>query len=128
MLQKLSWVSVLDGSQAEWVRIFHLYGGFKRRSTSSGYYIKGSVRAVQPPAVYYKGFTIKYISKGVIVRALITKQSFFYLLRSGLLINSTLNTTILLKNKFTFISKYIYGGVYSLIKKKKTLFLFKDIL
>ena len=59
MIQKKSWLNVSDNTNVNWLQTFHLYKGFKRRSSTIGFFIKASARIVEPPRVEYKGFKFK---------------------------------------------------------------------
>ena len=76
MLLKESWVNIADNTNVRWVKIFHLYKGFHRKSTKEGYFIKSSARVVEPPRIEYKGFKYKYSIKGDINRLLIIRVNF----------------------------------------------------
>ena len=56
------------------MKIFHLYKGFKRKSTEEGFFVKGSAKIVEPPRIEYKGFKYKYNIKGDICRGLICRS------------------------------------------------------
>lgn len=128
MLQKESYVFVSDNSNVRWIKIFHLYKGFKRKISKEGFFVKGSAKIVEPPRIEYKGFKYKYNIKGDICRALICRSKN---LRSNpnkdtLIFNN--NSVIQIKKKMEPKSKFINGPVMSNIKRKKLLLLFKKVL
>ena len=128
MLQKESWVYVSDNTNVRWIKIFHLYKGFKRKSSKEGFFVKGSAKIVEPPRIEYKGFKYKYNIKGDICRSLIcrSKNLRSNLNKDTLLFNN--NSVIQIKKKNDPKSKFINGPVMRNIKKKKLLLLFKKVL
>ena len=102
MIQRQTWVYVTDNSLAQWVKVFHLYGGFKRRFTTINFYIKGSIRLVKPFIIYYKGFQVKKMQQGMIVRGLITRQVYTCLYKTSISYKTKLNTIVLIKKKIFF--------------------------
>ena len=128
MLQKESWVYVSDNTNVRWIKIFHLYKGFKRKSSKEGFFVKGSAKIVEPPRIEYKGFKYKYNIKGDICRSLICRSKN---LRSNLnkdTLSFNNNSVIQIKKKNDPKSKFINGPVMRNIKKKKLLLLFKKVL
>ena len=128
MIQRQTWVYASDNSLAQWIKVFHLYGGFKRNFTSISYYIKGSIRLIKPFIIYYKGFQTKKLKQGMIVRGLISRQvySCFYL--TSVFFQTKMNTILLIKKKNIFLSQYLFGpGTYK-IRNKRLLLLFQYLL
>jgi len=99
MIQKNTWLNVSDNTTVNWLQVFHLYKGFKRRATEEGYFIKGSARSVQPPRVEYKGFKFKYNTKGDICRGLIIRSNFPNQKPDGSVFVFNQNSCILIKKK-----------------------------
>ncbi len=99
ILQKESWVFVADNTNICWVKIFHLYKGFHRKSTKEGYFIKGSARVVEPPRLEYKGFKYKYSVKGNIVRSLIVRTNRINRKHDGTNLKFFNNSIIIIKKK-----------------------------
>lgn len=81
--------------------MFHLYKGFKRRSTEEGYFVKGSARSVKPPRIEYKGFKFKYNVKGDICRGLILRSRFPNMKYDGSVFKFDQNSCILIKKNKT---------------------------
>lgn len=125
MIQKQTWIKLTDSSQAQWVNTFHLYAGFYRKTSSVGYFIKGSVRIIQPPMQVYKGFSVKFINKGRIVRTLLTRQKYSSLLLNTISRKSWLNTGVVLKRKGNLLASHLIGPVMKEVKKKRYIQLFK---
>lgn len=125
MLQKQSWLYVSDNTNVKWIKIFHLYKGFYRRSTYINYFVKGSARVVEPPRLEYKGFKYKYKIKGDICRNWITRArvTSFSLDRRGLKFND--NSGLNINKKINIMSKYINGPISRGIRRKKLISLHK---
>lgn len=110
------------------MRLFHLYKGFFRKTTKVGYFVKGSVRKVEPPRVEYKGFKFKFNLKGDICRGLIIRNKYRIRSKDGSVKFCKFNNIVSIKKKQQFKSKYLYGPVPLEIKRKKILTLFKKII
>ena len=100
MIQKQTWVNICDSSSALWVKVFQLYGGFFRKTTSVGFFIKGSVRVYKPQVIFYKGYTKKKVKKGLIRRSILVRQTYnlknnLFFLESQLFWNLNLQFEIL---------------------------------
>lgn len=128
MILKETWLKICDSSQAQWIKTFHLYGGFSRKVTRTGYFVKGSVRVLQPSVDYYKGFSVRFINKGKILRGLVSKQSYRYLDSTGFSKRSSLNSSVVIERKSSLSSDRIVGVGFRLIKKKRFLMAFKSII
>ena len=117
-----------DNTNVRWMKIFHLYKGFKRKSTEEGFFIKGSAKIVEPPRIEYKGFKYKYNIKGDICRGLIcrSRNLRFNINKDTLRFNN--NSVITIKKKNDPKSKFINGPIMRNVKKKKLLTLFKKVL
>ena len=128
MLQKESWVYVSDNTNIRWLKLFHLYKGFFRKSTSDGFFVKGSARIVEPPRLEYKGFKYKFSLKGDIARAIIirTNRKFQKIDSSSVRFYS--NNLIVIKKKQDTRSKYVNGPVSKSLKRKKFISLFKTVI
>lgn len=128
MVNKQTWLRVSDSSQAKWISVFHLYGGFYRRFSKSGLCVKGSVKIIQPFYDYYKGFTVKQIVKGRVSKVLITSQTYNYNMTPLFTARTHSNLSILLKKKFNFKSQHIIGPGFLQSRRKKFNAVFKVIL
>jgi large subunit ribosomal protein L14 len=128
MIQKKSWLNVSDNTNVNWLQTFHLYKGFKRRSSTIGFFIKGSARVVEPPRVEYKGFKFKFNKKGNICRGLLVRTAYTNSRLDGATASFYENSTILIKKKQNPKSKYIFGPTLSGLKRKKFKSLFKSVV
>ena len=128
MIFKKTLLNITDNTNAKWCQTFHLYKGFYRKQTKIGYFVKSSVRIIEPPRIEYKGFKIKFNKKGDISRNLIIRQKFKSQKPDSSQILFKYNNGILIKKKFEIKSKYLYGPITTLVKRKKILTLFKSII
>ena len=128
MIFKQTWLSIADNTNVRWLRVFHLYKGFNRKVTRAGFFIKGSVRKVEPPRVEYKGFKFKFNLKGDICRGIVIRSRYRVLNLSGMSKSFNNNSSVLIKKKQQFKSKYLFGPVPLELKRKKILTLFQRIV
>lgn len=125
MIFKETWVSPSDNTNVRWLQIFHLYKGFKRKTSFIGFFVKGAAKIVEPPRIEYKGFKFKFNKKGDICRGLLIRTRYRIKKADGSLIFFKSNNSILLKKKQEPKSKYLHGPVNTALKRKKFLSLFK---
>lgn len=128
MILKLSWLNISDNTNVRWLQTFHLYKGWKRKSTSLSFFIKGSARVVEPPRIEYKGFKFKFSKKGDICRSLIVQTAFTNKRLDGSSMKLPSNNGFLLKKKQDLRSKYIFGPISKTFKRKKFKSLFKKVI
>jgi ribosomal protein L14 len=128
LLLKESWLNVTDNTNVRWIKIFHLYKGFYRKSTKNGFFVKGSARIVEPPRIEYKGFKYKYNVKGDICRLLITRVVLKKLVKDGLVSSFAYNSGISIKKKFEPKSKYLNGPINRSINRRKVITLFPYVI
>jgi ribosomal protein L14 len=128
MIQKKSWIFISDNTNVCWLRIFHLYQGFFKRSSKIGFFLKGSARVVEPPRIEYKGFKFKFNKKGDICRGFFIRSAYNDFKNDGSVIFFKKNCAVLIKKKQDLKSKYLYGLVTKNLKRKKFLLLFKKII
>lgn len=105
-----------------------MYKGFNRRSTSLGFFIKGSARVVEPPRIEYKGFKFKFSRKGDICRAIIVRTKFPTKRFDGSVLLFKVNSLLIIKKKQDLRSKYVFGPVSATIQRKKFKSIFRTIL
>jgi large subunit ribosomal protein L14 len=127
MIFKQTWLEVADNTNVRWLQVFHLYKGFHRSSSKVGFFIKATARVVEPPRLEYKGFKFKFNKKGDICRGLLIRSKYRLNKNDGSSIYFKDNSTILLKKKQDIKSKYLYGPVSYLIKRKKFLTVFSYV-
>ena len=128
MLLRLSWLNISDNTNVRWLQIFHLYKGWRRNSTSLGFFIKGSARIVEPPRIEYKGFKFKFSRKGDICRSIIVQTKYRNSRVDGTTLFLPTNNAFLLKKKQDLRSKYIFGPISKTFKRKRFKTLFTKIL
>lgn len=128
MLFKQTLVITSDKTSIKLLKIFHLYKGFYRKQTFESFFIKGSVKKVKPPVLEYKGFKRKVIKKGDVKRGIIIKTSRNKLLWDQKKIFLYINSILIIKKKFLFISKYFFGFNSFVMKRKKIILLFSNYI
>ena len=128
MIQKETWISFTDKSNAEWGQVFHLYKGFFRKKSSISFFFKGSIKKIIPPKEIYKGFKLKFFIKGNIFRGLIINTKYNFLQNDLFKVNMNINNCILIKKKQTPVSKHFLGPILKKINRKKIILLFKVII
>lgn len=128
MLKKESWIYITDNTNVKWIKIFQLYKGFSRKTTTYGFFVKGSARIVEPPRLEYKGFKYKFKIKGDIIKSIIVRTKKKRSTKSGKHVSFNDNSSILINKKFNIQSKYINGTTIKNIKRKKIINLFKVII
>lgn len=128
MIFKKTWTTVSDNTNVRWLQIFQLYKGFFRKSTTLGFFVKGSARVVEPPRLEYKGFKFKFNKKGDICRGLLVRTRYRSFRYDGTCSYFHTNDIILIKKKQDVKSKYLYGPIPVQIKRKKFLSLYKKII
>jgi large subunit ribosomal protein L14 len=127
MIFKQTWLEVADNTNVRWLQVFHLYKGFHRKSTKIGFFIKATARVVEPPRIEYKGFKFKFNKKGDICRGLLIRSKYISIKNDGSSIYFKNNSTILLKKKQDIKSKYLFGPVCYLMRRKKFLSAFSYV-
>ena len=83
---------------------------------------------VEPPRIEYKGFKIRFNKKGDICRGIIVRHRYHIAGCDGMRTRFNANSVILLKKKQDLKSKYLYGPVSYLIKRKRFVSLFDVVL
>lgn len=124
MIFKKTWMDVSDNTNVRWLKTFHLYKGFFRKSTTIGFFIKGSARVVEPPRIEYKGFKFKFNRKGDICRGIIVRAAYNSNSFDGGVIYFYNNQMILIRKKQDLKSKYLYGPISKHVRRKKFFNLF----
>ncbi len=125
MILKQTIISVTDKSGLNCIKVFQLYGGFWRKFTKLGFYVKGSCKQIKPKN--YKNDNVvrkKFFKKGHIARALLTRQSYNIHRKDGCTLKLKDNTSITIKKKKIPLSKYILGPGLIDLRRKKFLSLF----
>ena len=110
------------------VKVFHLYKGFYRKSSKTGYFFKSSVRATKLPRVEYKGFKFKSNKRGHVVRGMIVNSAYMIKKKTGITFSVNFNTSVLIKKKNLLKSKYIYGFIPKESGKKRLMSLFVNFI
>ena len=128
MITKQTWLYISDSTTVIWLQTFHLYKGFKRSFTPTGFFIKGSARVVSPPRVEYKGFKFKFNVKGNICRGVVVRSKYSSKRLDGGATFFNNNNAVLIKKKQNIKSKYLTGPIEKLFKRKKYKTMFHSII
>ncbi len=127
MILKETVVNLSDKSGLSFIKIFHLYQGFKRKHSTIGLYVKGSVKLLKKKKIK-KIFTKLAFKKGNIVKSLIVRQAYNINKTDGSAIRFHDNSVITVKKKNSITSKYLIGPGLLELRKKKILLKFKNII
>jgi ribosomal protein L14 len=127
MLKKESILFITDNTNVRWVKIFHLYKGFFRKTTRENFFIKSSARIVEPPRIEYKGFRYKYKIKGDIIRVWICRVKKSNFASDKRCTKFSDNAGLCISKKNQIVSKYINGPAPRAIKSRKLVSLFKIV-
>lgn len=128
MISKHTWLNVSDNTNVKWLQAFHLYKGFQRKVTYPGLFIKGAAKSVEPPRIEYKGFKMKFNKKGDICRGIIIRTVFKFKKNDNSTLYFPQNSILLIKKKQDFKSKYLFGPIFYLIKRKRLTSVFRYII
>lgn len=119
MVQKNTILVPSDKCGVLTVNTFHLYGGFNKKQTTFGEYIKVSIRKTKPENTLVK----KSKRKAIVVRL---KKEIF--ITDGSFIRFDYNSAVLLKKRLTPEGKEIFGPIVRNFKKKKFLSSFPGLI
>lgn len=119
MVQKSSIVVPSDKNGVFTANVFHLYGGFSRKFSVFGNYIKVSIRKTKPENVLTK----KSKKKAIIVR---TKKNVNIV--DGSYVRFDYNSVVILKKRLTPEGKEIFGPIIRNFKKKKFISSFPGLI
>lgn len=119
MIQKNTYLIPADKCGVWWVSAIHLYGGFFRKVSYTGNFVKISVKKTRPDNWLKK----KTKLKGILVRS---KKSVYK--RDGTSIKFFSNSVVLLKKRTTSQGKVIFGPTTNNIRRKKFLTSFPGVL
>jgi large subunit ribosomal protein L14 len=110
MVFKSTKIVPIDRSGVFKLRVFHLYGGSKRKVSGIGDFVKGSAISVKPENWIKK----KSKLNGIIVR--VRKESYKL---DGSAIKFKFNCTVLLKKRLTPKGKELFGPIDFSVKRRK---------
>lgn len=124
MILKLTVMNIADASGLKIVKIFHLYGGFWRKSTKIGNYCKGSVKSVKKRKK--NNILKKVFRRGNIVKTYVVRQRYTIQRVDSSSIKFFDNANLMMKKKNVFQSKYLIGPGVMELSRKKYLSIFKS--
>ena len=119
MILKETWINLADNSSILWIRVFHLYGGFFRRFSTAGYYVKGSIRVLKRQRRFFKGFRQKLFKKGSVRRIFLIRTVRLKVSKSTVTVSFIENAGSLIKKKNVFLSKHSLGPVVLGMRNKR---------
>jgi len=110
MIQKFSNLIPIDKNGVHLVKVFHLYNGFSRKTSSIGDFVKVSIKNVKPNNFLFKKMKLK----SFIIRLKFHKfkkdsSSFFFFE----------NNLILLKKRLSTYGSKVYGPILKNINRRK---------
>lgn len=108
--------------------MFHLYKGSFRKHTTTGLFIKGSARIVEPPRIEYKGFKYRYKVRGDICRLWLVRSNLREHYLDQRWIQFKGNAGLNINKKVNIMSKYINGPITKSLRRKKLVSLFKTVI
>ena len=110
MVQKGSYLIPSDRCGVWFSRVFHLYGGFKRKVSTISNFTKISVRSTKPN---------NWLKKKTKLRSIILKTRKETNKLDGSFIKFKFNNNVLLKKRLTPKGKELYGpGLFKLRRKR----------
>ncbi len=127
MILKQTVLLTSDKSGLNLIKTFHLYGGFMRRWSKIGFFVKGSAKIAINKK--YKNMNIKRkikkIRKGQIARVIITRQNYRMFRFDSSCLYTYDNSCITFKKQKILRSKYIFGPIFRNFRRCKYKNLFK---
>lgn len=128
MLQKLSYLTLADASGAGWICAYHLYGGSWRKVVGCGGFVKAAIKAVAFFPLRIRGKRYRPLRKGFRVRGLVVHTTQMSRFLDNTRCAFQANTAVLLKRRGIFKSKYVYGPLPRLIRRKRYQAMFKAFI
>lgn len=106
MIQKGTFLRVIDNSGVKQISCIHVIGGYRKRYAQLGDLIIASVKSIR----YKENMKVK---KGAVVKALIVRTKLFMPLKRQTthLIKHQQNAAIIITNQHKLIGTRIFGGV-----------------
>jgi ribosomal protein L14 len=125
MLQKLSFLSVTDASGAGWLQVYHVYGGSGQKIARPGSFTRNAVKTIAFYPLRIRGKRYRPLRTGFRVRSLLVHAAQLARFPDNTRCSFKTNTCVLLRKRGVFKSKYLYGPLPRLIRRKKYAALFK---
>ena len=119
MVQKGSYLVPTDRCGVWFTRVFHLYGGFKRRVSSISNFIKVSVRSTKPN---------NWLRKKTKLRSIIIRTKKETPKLDGTYIKFKYNNNVLLKKRLTPKGKELYGPSLFKLRRKRFMYSFVKVV
>lgn len=119
MIYKKTYLVPVDSCGVWWVNTFHLYGGFSRKVSSVGNFVKVSVRRTKPE---------NWVAKKSKLRAIIVQTTKEIHRRDGSWIAFKDNSVVLLKKRLTPKGREVAGPTVFNIKRRRFLMSFSGYI
>ena len=119
MIQKGTYLIPMDKCGVWWVSVFHIYKGFHKKIGKTGSFVKTSVKSTIPD-----NWVLKKSKLNAIV--MLTRKEIVF--NDGSFIKFKHNSAVLLKKRLTAKGKEIVGPGLKIIKRKKFLMSFSNVL
>lgn len=119
MIQKGTYLVPVDKCGVWWVGVFHLYGGFNRKISYRGNFVRVSVKNTRPD---------NWVSKKTKLNSIIILTKKENKLKDGSYFKFKVNNVVLLKKRLAAKGKEILGPCLKTIKRKKFLMSFSGVL
>ena len=116
MIQKNSYLNIIDNSGAKNVSCIHIYLGHKKRYANIGEVILVSIKSLRS-----KRRKNSKVKKGEVLKALILRTKSPYKLHSGDTFTFFENSALLLSNKNKLLGTRLFGVVPKFLRKTRFL-------
>ena len=118
-------INISDNTGLFFIKIFHLYGGFFRKTSKLGNYIKGNTVMFKKS---YRSRISRKMKKGFVGKFFLKCQKYSIKRLDGSTIVTNSNSGVLLKKKRVFYSKYLFGPTFRNINNKRIINCFKNYI
>lgn len=115
-----------DNSGAVWMKIFHLYGGWKRNQTTVGEVVRASTQIAKPPRRGFFKYKYRAVRKGSVYRCILIRAKRNDLRMDGTVCYWTSNDLILLSKRKFLHSTKIFGFCFETVNMMKITTLFDE--
>ncbi len=115
-----------DNSGAVWMKIFHLYGGWKRNQTDVGEVVRASTQIAKPPRRGFFKYKYRAIRKGSVYRCILIRARRANCRADGSVCYWTSNDLILMSKRKFLHSTKVFGFCFETVGMTKILTLFEE--
>lgn len=119
MIQKMSIVFVIDNCGVRKSKVIHNYGGFRKKFSKPGNFLKASVRVRKYNYFWLKNKRIYVPKRGKKFKSYFVRSVYMNRKRDGSHFFFKTNSIVFLKKRLTMYGKFVKGPfVYGLNRKK----------